>query len=682
MDESVGRGRFNSFKDLEQENDRLLAQWRQADRRPPIELRQDIRQFVRWAHRTGAVLETVADRWQAQSFLNHWAAVLHRAYLDELAASGTPSPSSGEERDAIPEEELTLLPLEPGLLVRDLSESDYPYPGLRPYAESDGDRFFGRETIVSRLETELRNNSGPAVLLLSGEPGSGKTSLIQAGLIPALIQQNTHRECIIGPFAPGRNPFLALAQALLDSRTNNDSDSGGTAPSVSKEELAAQIPRALAQYLPASKPPGQIFILVDSAEDLYLRNKEKMRQEFLTTLCSVAGEARILFATATACGLLLAGELPIPSKTIDLLPPIPQELMAAIENPARNKGLRIPEEVTAGLIRDVINEPAAFSLLAFGLRRLWEEGLESNRISVAAYERLRPLARNLVTVANQALTEIADATDRRAADRLLRRLAEGPSESWREFRDDTRFYALLRSELTVQADNDMHSKPPLLTKDILSQVADSLHQKGLLRLTAGANKDEDRFVLCHRALNRGWPYLERLAQEAQLESELAIMQVELKLQRIMNWGSLIGVLLLVLGYASWSIPDNTFSTRLGIISIISGIFVLLLYAACSIVNYVVLFFRRIGREKKTREALNVLRRQIAEETLQSKKTEKDSNLTEKSSDDNLTEKMPEGIVNKSRLIEVLDSYSKNIDGSMWQRLLPLLVKVLTQIQKK
>src|SRR5262245_61997296 len=89
-----------------------------------------------------------------------------------------------------------------------------PYPGLRPFDESEGDLFFGRETHVDEL---LRRLGRSRFLAVVGTSGSGKSSLVRAGLLPAL-----HGGALIGAssywrvavFRPGGDPIGAMAGAL------------------------------------------------------------------------------------------------------------------------------------------------------------------------------------------------------------------------------------------------------------------------------------------------------------------------------------------------------------------------------------------------------------------------------------------------------------------------------------
>ena len=88
-----------------------------------------------------------------------------------------------------------------------------PYPGLRPFEQEDSDFFFGRETHTEEL---LRRLSSSRFVAVVGTSGSGKSSLVRAGLIPALygdlLAAGSHWHVAI--FRPGDDPIRAMADEL------------------------------------------------------------------------------------------------------------------------------------------------------------------------------------------------------------------------------------------------------------------------------------------------------------------------------------------------------------------------------------------------------------------------------------------------------------------------------------
>jgi serine/threonine protein kinase len=105
----------------------------------------------------------------------------------------------------------------PGRFGRKLGEGECPYPGLTAFQESDADRFFGRAREVEQLQTRLREH---ALIGVVGPSGVGKSSLVRAGLVPAIKSMGQPLELFIT--RPGRAPLASLA-SLLHSLTKTSS---------------------------------------------------------------------------------------------------------------------------------------------------------------------------------------------------------------------------------------------------------------------------------------------------------------------------------------------------------------------------------------------------------------------------------------------------------------------------
>ena len=118
--------------------------------------------FISRGQATGVILDTSKDQAAAQSLLDYWATTLYRA--------------SQEPPDAmLAEYDETKAP--------ELADADYPYPGLQPFTEDQAEVFFGRKALLDEITGRLAEQRAA---LIVGPSGSGKSSLIMAGLLPAL----------------------------------------------------------------------------------------------------------------------------------------------------------------------------------------------------------------------------------------------------------------------------------------------------------------------------------------------------------------------------------------------------------------------------------------------------------------------------------------------------------------
>ena len=159
-----------------------------------------------------------------------------------------------------------------------------PYPGLRPFRRDESDLFFGRDDQVDQLLDKLAETRFLAVI---GTSGSGKSSLVRAGLLPALDSGVLTRSIAEGPapgtrwsiaeLRPGEHPFQRLAAALQGSAgfqpamTPDDNTPAAADPTDTLEQALRRGPRALPWLLGLHPlPPGErLLILVDQFEELF-----------------------------------------------------------------------------------------------------------------------------------------------------------------------------------------------------------------------------------------------------------------------------------------------------------------------------------------------------------------------------------------------------------------------------
>lgn len=270
-----------------------------------------------------------------------------------------------------------------------------PYQGLYHFSYENSEYFFGREVFVEKLfqYTETRN-----FIPVLGASGSGKSSVILAGLVPKLVQagnwQFTH-------FRPGNDPFHALAQALVPLY----------APNLNETQLIGQA-RELVGYfqdntvplsdvfstIQRNPPKNKILLIADQFEELYtLCPDEQTRRNFLDlllntfkTLAEQSCLSTVLVGTMRADFLgnalsyrPLADVLQ--KGNIMLGPMDEKELRDIIEKPAQKLGVSLESGLVERILDDVDKQPGNLPLLEFALTELWKKR-NGKQLTHKAYE--------------------------------------------------------------------------------------------------------------------------------------------------------------------------------------------------------------------------------------------------------------------------------------------------------
>jgi hypothetical protein len=258
-----------------------------------------------------------------------------------------------------------------------------PYPGLRSFRADEAPIFFGRAREVDALVSHLRDPA-QRFLAVVGASGSGKSSLIYAGLIPRLaagaIEGSQHWSVLaFTPGASGDNPLLALASELkgmLPTPTQRAQIEIATILAKS-----SRLPRDYVDALLEDRPStAVVMLLIDQFEELLTHAAEQHRRTFIDFLAQVANEPRVrVLATMRAdflpqcaaepalAGLLQAG-------TFVLGAPGFAALADMIKKPAERAGLEIEPALIDNIVMDAGGEPGqSLPLIAFCLEELYEQ---------------------------------------------------------------------------------------------------------------------------------------------------------------------------------------------------------------------------------------------------------------------------------------------------------------------
>ncbi|MFD8965709.1 trypsin-like peptidase domain-containing protein [Streptomyces sp. NPDC059568] len=306
-----------------------------------------------------------------------------------------------------------------------------PYRGLEAFGEQDAEVFHGRGRESARLLTAVSRHP---VVVVAGPSGSGKSSLVNAGLLPVLHADGV-RTVTLRPVA-GQPPRRMLANSLLPllepdlGEVERLSAAGRLAGLLDEpEELASLAERLLATA-------GRLLLFVDQYEELVAGEAEQAR-EFLELLVSLAGAANsvrqdgiravLTLRSAALDQLLTVGTAQLLEHASVLVPPMGREqLREAVRLPAERLGVAFQDGLDERIVRDAIESAAQLPLVEFVLTRLWDEQ-SHGLLTHLAYDRLGGVTGALAAHADQVHERSLTNGDRALAQRLFVQLAR-PAE--------------------------------------------------------------------------------------------------------------------------------------------------------------------------------------------------------------------------------------------------------------
>lgn len=273
-----------------------------------------------------------------------------------------------------------------------------PYPGLEPFSTQDAAVFFGRDRDIERLlealDPVMRYDGGRFVAVV-GPSGSGKSSLLRAGVLPRLLRQR-HRWVVLPPFRPGRQPTANLVSAL--ERAFADQGDPQTYDELRRAlaDGSAGLVRLAARLARSPRVDGEsrmVLVVVDQAEELVGLTGVAEQRSFLGLLRAGLGPDSPLWVLATVRSEFLttsperAGLADAIDDSVLIQSIGPDRLPEVIERPAQQAALTFE----AGLVTRMVNETAggdALPLLAYTLRELYLRAAATGTVTRAHYEQL------------------------------------------------------------------------------------------------------------------------------------------------------------------------------------------------------------------------------------------------------------------------------------------------------
>lgn len=344
---------------------------------------------------------------------------------------------------------------------RVVASGSCPYKGLASYQVADAALFHGRDRLVAALVGQLVDSP---LLVVSGSSGAGKSSVVRAGLVPALSGDAVPGSAAWRPVivTPGRRPVDALAPLTGES------------------------------------PPGDpVFLVVDQFEELWApRTDATERTAFLDTVLGLIDDGIVVRCVAVVRGDhvgRLAEHAAFAERLRGALVLVPAltdaELREIVREPARSVGLDVDPDLLDAVVADVLGRPGALPLLSTALVATWERR-QGDRLTLGGYLGAGGVAGALTRSAEAAYAEL-DAAGQELARGLLVRLADVDEGG-----------ALVRRPVSL-AELDLDG-PRGSGRRV---VVEAFVGRRLLAV------DGDRLEVAHEALLTAWPRLARWLED-------------------------------------------------------------------------------------------------------------------------------------------------------------------------
>lgn len=319
-----------------------------------------------------------------------------------------------------------------------------PYRGLEAFREEDRTYFFGREALTGELCDKI-----PATRLFAlwGASGSGKSSLVSAGVIPRLRETG---DWLILKTRPGNAPFGELASlfaAILHPDPQQAVERLQRRKALESAFREQQLSLAeLLQDVWGSGGQARVLLFIDQFEELFTHADLATVRAYESQLirlveADLKGCTLLLVMRADFLAAALANEAftrLLNQHSTELLPPMGSaELRAAIEQPARKQRVSVEPALTEALLDAVENQPGSLPLLQYVLSLLWEQR-DGDGLRLDTYNQFGGLEKALEIRANSILAGFSDPEQEQAKHIFLRLIQPG------EGSEDTRRRADLR----------------------------------------------------------------------------------------------------------------------------------------------------------------------------------------------------------------------------------------------
>lgn len=394
--------------------------------------------------------------------------------------------------------------------------SRYPYPGINNFEAEDAAIFFGRDdetrALIERLDAR-RTQGGSRLLLLIGASGSGKSSLLKAGVLPQVARRD--KEWLLLPtMRPEKSPLEAFAKAIAQ-HIEKPLTWREWLGILQGDDVARQLIELLRDLRVGNARSTTVLISIDQFEELYTVASPDERIKFFQILASMLDPTNDLPVVVLAAGrsdvlaeMIESGVLAHITETF-LLEPLPLDRVPRlIEGPAAIIGLNVERGLAEQMVRDV-EIPEALPLLAYTLFLLYQSRGDEKKLTVTKYRALGDAQSGLNPIQNSV---------RRAADRALSGLHPS-AEEYEALRD-----AFVPHLVRITLDGNKRVRQPAYQSQLpprsLRLIAALVEARLLSKRISGKRNDatsphsEVIVEVTHEALFKTWILLDNwLIQE-------------------------------------------------------------------------------------------------------------------------------------------------------------------------
>lgn len=387
-------------------------------------------------------------------------------------------------------------------LATEVRREDAPTPGLCPYKgmdyfdEADADLFVGREALTEKLVNRVLSlvsdkpvNSGKFFAVV-GASGSGKSSLVRAGLVPALRWNKTSANWPIQIITPGANPLESLAAGLAGGAS--------IAAAVALMDDLARDARTLSLFIKRkliTGPGSYLLLVIDQFEEVFaLCRSEAERSKFIDNILAAAYDMDVKVVVVIAlradfyacCARYPHLRRALASHQEYIGAMSDAEMLRAVEEPARRGHWEFEPGLVDLILHDVGHEPGALPLLSHALLETWQRRRGRN-LTLSGYASSGGVRGAIAETAETVFTDQFTSRQQAIARRIFLRLTELGDET---ATGDTRRRATIKELIHKPEEADA-------TQTVLKALADA-------RLVTTC---DDWVQVAHEALIREWPTL-------------------------------------------------------------------------------------------------------------------------------------------------------------------------------